>query len=256
MVRRIKITSESWLNSIREHGGNFHVRVSMNVLGCCKFVEGVGAFIGEPPTGVDVKEKPEDYFEVIPIDSEGSVIEGVYGLMHSAVLEYMKKVNPDEEGNYLMHANAGINSGRMKYSLSETDDVIIRGERQLMKKIEIFDPAMCCSTGLCGTAYDPELLRVATVISALQKNGADITRHNPASDPRAFADNKLVSSILAKDGADILPIVLVDGEAVKKGEYPTNEEFSAWAGQEISEGERCCGDEDDDESCCCSEDCC
>ncbi|GHV51050.1 hypothetical protein FACS1894216_04340 [Synergistales bacterium] len=128
-----------------------------------------------------------------------------------------------------------------------------------MKKIEIFDAAMCCSTGLCGTAFDPELLRVATVISALQKNGADIVRHNPASDPKAFADNKLVSSILAKDGADILPIILVGGEAVKKGGYPANEEFSSWAGLEILEGERCRGGDDEccggDDDCRCSEGC-
>ena len=32
-----------------------------------------------------------------------------------------------------------------------------------MKKIEIFDPAMCCPTGLCGTNIDPELMRIAVV---------------------------------------------------------------------------------------------
>ncbi len=30
-----------------------------------------------------------------------------------------------------------------------------------MKKIEIFDPAMCCSTGVCGPSVNPELIRVA-----------------------------------------------------------------------------------------------
>ena len=30
-----------------------------------------------------------------------------------------------------------------------------------MKKIEIFDPAMCCPTGLCGTNINPELMRIA-----------------------------------------------------------------------------------------------
>jgi hypothetical protein len=119
MPRRIKITSESWLNSIREHGGKFHVRISVNVLGCCNFVYSPGGFIGEPPTGFDVKEKREEYFEVIPVDSKGNVIEGINGLMHPAVLEYMEKVGPDEDGDYLMHANAGISSGRMRYSMSD-----------------------------------------------------------------------------------------------------------------------------------------
>jgi hypothetical protein len=119
MTRRIKITSESWLDSIRQHGGTFHVRLSMNVLGCCKFVLAPGGFIGEPPAGVDVKEKREDYFEIMPVDPEGNIIEGINGLMHPAVLEYMEKTEPDENGDFLMHANAGINSGRIKYALSE-----------------------------------------------------------------------------------------------------------------------------------------
>jgi hypothetical protein len=119
-----------------------------------------------------------------------------------------------------------------------------------MKKIEIFDPAMCCSTGVCGPSIDAELLRVAAVVSSLQKNGAEIERHNPASDPKAFADNQLISSMLAKDGTGILPITLLDGKAVKSGEYPTNEEFSSWTGTEIlcTDGQGA--------SCCCSDDCC
>ena len=32
-----------------------------------------------------------------------------------------------------------------------------------MSKLEIFDPAMCCSTGVCGPSVDPELLRVSTI---------------------------------------------------------------------------------------------
>ncbi len=29
-----------------------------------------------------------------------------------------------------------------------------------MSVIEIFDPAMCCSTGVCGPSIDTELMRV------------------------------------------------------------------------------------------------
>lgn len=31
-----------------------------------------------------------------------------------------------------------------------------------MKKMFIYEPAMCCSTGLCGVSVDPELLRLST----------------------------------------------------------------------------------------------
>ena len=36
-----------------------------------------------------------------------------------------------------------------------------------MKKIEIFDPAMCCPTDLCETNIDPELMRIAVVIETV-----------------------------------------------------------------------------------------
>ena len=38
-----------------------------------------------------------------------------------------------------------------------------------MKKIEIFDPAMCCPTGLCGTNINPELMRIAVVVETLKR---------------------------------------------------------------------------------------
>ncbi len=99
-----------------------------------------------------------------------------------------------------------------------------------MKKIEIFDPAMCCSTGVCGPSIDPELLRVATVLSALQEKGTSVKRHNLASEPQDFVANKTIAAILEKEGADILPVTLVDGEVAKKKAYPSNVEFAAWTG--------------------------
>jgi len=32
-----------------------------------------------------------------------------------------------------------------------------------MKTIEIFDPAMCCSSGVCGPSVDPKLVRSLTL---------------------------------------------------------------------------------------------
>ena len=99
-----------------------------------------------------------------------------------------------------------------------------------MSKIEIFDPAMCCSTGVCGPSINKELLRVAAVINNMVKKGANVTRHNLSSEPQAFVDNKKINEYLNSKGADILPITLVDGEVKKIKEYPTKEEFSEWSG--------------------------
>lgn len=99
-----------------------------------------------------------------------------------------------------------------------------------MSKIEIFDPAMCCSTGVCGPSINKELLRVATVINNMLKKGVKVTRHNLSSEPQAFIDNKKINECLMDKGADMLPITLVDGEIVKVKEYPTNDEFASWSG--------------------------
>lgn len=97
-----------------------------------------------------------------------------------------------------------------------------------MKNIDIFDPAMCCSTGVCGPSIDTELMRIATVISTLKERGIDIKRHGLSNEPGDFISNKVISEMLQKGGADILPITLLDGEVVKTKEYPSNEDFSRW----------------------------
>jgi hypothetical protein len=94
-----------------------------------------------------------------------------------------------------------------------------------MKKMIIFDPAMCCSTGVCGPSVDPELLRVATVLNTLNKKGVAVERYNLTNSPQAFVDNKIINEILNRDGVDTLPVTIVDDVVVKTKSYPTNEEF-------------------------------
>lgn len=94
-----------------------------------------------------------------------------------------------------------------------------------MKKMIIFDPAMCCSTGVCGPSVDPELLRVSTVINRLKNKGIHIERHNLTNNPQAFIDNKDINKILNSEGVNVLPVTMVDGKIVKTEAYPTNEEF-------------------------------
>lgn len=94
-----------------------------------------------------------------------------------------------------------------------------------MKKMIIFDPAMCCSTGVCGPSIDENLLRVSTVINKLEKKGVSIERHNLTDNPKIFIDNKEINEMINNQGIDILPVTMVDGKVAKTKEYPTNEEF-------------------------------
>lgn len=94
-----------------------------------------------------------------------------------------------------------------------------------MKKMIIFDPAMCCSTGVCGPAVNPDLLRVSTALNRLKDKDIIVERYNLTSNPQAFMDNTTVNQLLNSDGVDILPVTILDGEVVKTKSYLTNEEF-------------------------------
>ncbi|AJK88480.1 arsenite efflux transporter metallochaperone ArsD [Lysinibacillus fusiformis] len=104
-----------------------------------------------------------------------------------------------------------------------------------MKKIHIYEPAMCCSTGLCGPSIDPELLRMSFIMNNLKKTNIEAERFNLTNEPNAFVENEAINQLLVSEGMDALPATFVDGELLCKGIYPTNEQFSQWLG--LSEDE-------------------
>ena len=94
-----------------------------------------------------------------------------------------------------------------------------------MKKMIIFEPAMCCSTGVCGPGVDRQLLRVSSIINNLKNNGILVERYNLSSNPQMFVDNKTINKMLNESGIEVLPVTMVDGIVVKTKKYPTDEEF-------------------------------
>jgi len=94
-----------------------------------------------------------------------------------------------------------------------------------MKKMIIFEPAMCCSTGVCGPGVDPDLLRLSKVFNNINKRGTVVERFNLTSNPQAFVDNSIINQLLNSDGIEILPVTILDGKVVKTKAYPTNEEL-------------------------------
>ncbi|HEY5562561.1 MAG TPA: arsenite efflux transporter metallochaperone ArsD [Clostridiaceae bacterium] len=94
-----------------------------------------------------------------------------------------------------------------------------------MKKMIIYDPAMCCSTGVCGPAVNADLLRVSTAINRLKNKGIVVERYNLSTNPQAFVDNTIINGLLNSEGVDILPVTIVEDEVVKTKHYPTNVEF-------------------------------
>lgn len=96
-----------------------------------------------------------------------------------------------------------------------------------MKKLSLFEPAMCCSTGVCGPSMDKDLIRVTSIMKELKKvEGVQAVRYNLSNNPNSFVRNSKVSELLQERGMEALPITVVDDEIVKIGLYPTNEEIA------------------------------
>lgn len=98
--------------------------------------------------------------------------------------------------------------------------------------IRVFEPALCCATGVCGPELDEKLVRFTADIDYLKGKGVDIERHNLAVDPVAFASDETVRTFLQVAGSEGLPLTLVDGVTVAAGAYPTRERLARMAGLE------------------------
>ncbi len=96
--------------------------------------------------------------------------------------------------------------------------------------IQIFEPALCCNTGICGSDVDAALITFSSDLSYLVSKGIDITRHNLANDPVAFAENQTIKSFLEISGSESLPLTLVNGTTVLTGRYPTRDQLERYAG--------------------------
>ena len=94
-------------------------------------------------------------------------------------------------------------------------------------KIEIYDPALCCSTGVCGPSVDPELVRIQEALRKIQKQAptVEVARYGLSSAPQAFVDNAFVAELLKSEGPPSLPLVIVNGSVISKGCYPGNEQL-------------------------------
>lgn len=99
-----------------------------------------------------------------------------------------------------------------------------------MKEIRIFDPALCCSTGVCGVDVDQQLVDFSADAEWARQQGADLVRYNLAQEPMAFVEHTVVKDFLTRSGADSLPLVVVDCEIALHGRYPTRAELANWTG--------------------------
>ena len=89
-----------------------------------------------------------------------------------------------------------------------------------MTKLQVFDPPMCCSSGVCGTNVDTRLVKFLNDVEWLKSKGVEVERFGLAFEPAAFVNNDLVKNTLQAEGNNCLPLILKDNEIVFKGSYP------------------------------------
>lgn len=138
-----------------------------------------------------------------------------------------------------------------------------------MVKVEVFDPPMCCETGVCGPEIDPALPRFAADLEWLRTRGIAVERFNLAQDPSKFVARTSVKDTLVSEGNECLPLILVDGQIASRGSYPDRDILASYVGiagegeankdlAQASQGrsipvvqtQGCCSSGDGESSCC------
>ncbi len=112
----------------------------------------------------------------------------------------------------------------MSEPLNLFDTLTVQPQPSNAINVEIFDPPMCCPTGLCGPTLDQTLLDVNEMILHLKADGISIERYQMTSHPNVFLKNAAVMRLVQEQQMAALPITVVNGQLVKSGAYPSLEE--------------------------------
>lgn len=96
-----------------------------------------------------------------------------------------------------------------------------------LNTLQIFDPAMCCSTGVCGPEVDTKLVQFAADLDWLKSQGVIVQRHNLSQNPAAFVESEAVKSALTEKGEAALPVILLNGKVAATGRYPDRAELAS-----------------------------
>jgi len=92
-------------------------------------------------------------------------------------------------------------------------------------KLEVYDPAMCCPTGVCGVEVDPVLVQFAADLAWAGAQGVAVQRYNLGQEPQAFAANPAIVKEM-EAGMERLPIVVIDGQIASTGLYPSRAQLA------------------------------
>ena len=93
------------------------------------------------------------------------------------------------------------------------------------KKFIIYDPPMCCSSGVCGPNLNQTLIELENTLLQVRDLGVEVERYIITQNPEKFKENPEVIKLIQEKQLAVLPITALNGTIVKTGSYPTLEEF-------------------------------
>ncbi len=98
----------------------------------------------------------------------------------------------------------------------------------MAKKMVLYEPNLCCPTGVCGPNPDLALIALQDAIDKAKEHGIETERLQITSYPRRFTQNAEVMKLMQQQQLKALPITEIDGEIIKVGKYPTLEEIEKY----------------------------
>lgn len=110
-----------------------------------------------------------------------------------------------------------------------------------MLNIEIYEEAMCCSTGVCGPEPDKTLIKTNQINEYLKQNQIEVQRYNMSNNPNEFIKNKEAIRLIQEKGNEVLPITFIEGNIAKTGTYITQEEADEIITVNQMRNGGCCG---------------
>lgn len=155
-------------------------------------------------------------------------------------------MNNNEESTATETVSVGAHCKTKLYFKVKTALSVSKESGDQENLLEVYDPPMCCSSGVCGPNIDPNLMKFASLLKTLSDNNIKVERYNLSQQPQAFTENKKVLEMLTAEGESMLPYIFINGDLLCKGRYPSKEELFMIFGLNSqiktsqTEGNSCC----------------
>lgn len=105
-------------------------------------------------------------------------------------------------------------------------------------KITIFESTTCCSGGDCCPGSDSSMIGLEDTLENIKKAGIIVERYSITQNLRKFMESPIIMKLIQEQHIQVLPITMLNGNVVKTGSYPSEEELRGLVQDDLSVMER------------------